>query len=154
MPGYRAHLVGGLAVYGITIYLLRSYCGSAFIAAEWLLFALAGSLFPDIDTKSKGQMFLYQILLIILIVLAIQRKFLIMAFLSIAAVIPIIARHRGLFHQPWFVVGLPAITALAIALYAPAYKKVIMFDAIFFILGALSHLVMDFGFGIFKRSKI
>ena len=58
MPGYRAHLAGGLTVYGITIYLLRSYCGSVFIAAEWMLFTLAGSLFPDIDTKSKGQKFL------------------------------------------------------------------------------------------------
>jgi len=154
MPGYKAHLLGGLAVYGITIYLLRSHCGSMFVAAEWLLFTLAGSLFPDIDTKSKGQMFLYQILLIILVILAIQRKFLIMTFLSIAAVIPIIARHRGLFHQPWFVVGLPTVTAIAIALYAPAYTKVIMFDALFFILGGLSHLVMDCGFGVFFKKRV
>lgn len=153
MSGYRAHLTGGLAVYGITIYLLRSYCGSVFLAAEWLLFTLAGSLFPDIDTKSKGQKFFYQILLIILIILAVQRKFLIMAFLSIAAIIPIIARHRGLFHKTWFVVGLPTVVALAIALYAPAYRKIVTFDALFFILGALSHLVMDFGWSAFKRRR-
>ncbi|MFC1842820.1 metal-dependent hydrolase [Candidatus Dependentiae bacterium] len=151
MPGYKAHMVGGLAVYGITIYLLRSYCGSAFIAAEWLLFTLVGSLFPDIDTKSKGQMFLYQILFITLIILAIQRKFVIMAFLSVAAIVPIIARHRGLFHKPWFVVSLPAVVALGVSLYAPAYTKIIVFDAIFFILGALSHLVMDFAWSLFKR---
>lgn len=152
MPGYRAHLTGGLVVYGLSIYLLRSFCGSGFLAAEWLLFTLAGSLFPDIDTKSKGQKFLYQILFVILIVLAIQRKFVVMAFLSIAALIPIIARHRGLFHRTWFVVGLPAIVALAIALYAPAYKRVVAFDALFFILGALSHLVMDFIWSVFKKS--
>ena len=74
MPGYRAHLVGGMAAYGITLYLLRSYCGSVFVGAEWMLFALAGALFPDIDTKSMGQKFLYQILLIILIILAIQQQ--------------------------------------------------------------------------------
>jgi len=151
MPGYRAHLVGGMAVYGLTLYLLRSYCGSTFVAAEWLLFTLAGSLFPDIDTKSKGQKFLYQILLIILIVLAIQRKFVIMAILSVTAIIPIIARHRGIFHRWWFVIGLPAIVALIIAISAPQYTKIILFDAIFFIVGGISHLVMDFTVSYFKR---
>jgi len=145
MLGYRAHLVGGLAVYGISLYLLQSCCGSIFVAAEWLLFALAGALFPDIDTKSKGQKYLYFILLITTVILAIQRKFLIVVMLSIAAFIPIITRHRGLFHKTWFVVGFPVAIAMIISLYAPAYKRVVFFDALFFILGGLSHLLLDFG---------
>jgi len=151
MPGYRAHLVGGMAVYGITLYMLRSYCGSAFVAAEWMLFALAGSLFPDIDTKSKGQKFLYQILLVILIILAIQRKFVLMAILSVTAMVPIIARHRGIFHRWWFVIGLPLVVALIIAISAPHYTKIILFDVIFFIVGGVSHLVMDFTVSRLKR---
>ena len=143
MPGYRTHLVGGLAVYGLSLYLLRSYCGSVFVGAEWLLFTLAGSLFPDIDTKSKGQKYLYIILLMTIIILAIQRKFLIMAMLSIIAFIPIITRHRGLFHKPWFVIGFPASIALIIGLYAPGYRGVVFFDTLFFILGGLSHLFLD-----------
>jgi len=151
MPGYRAHVVGGMAAYGLTLYLLRSYCGSTLVAVEWMLFALAGSLFPDIDTKSKGQKYLYHILLIVLIVLAIQRKFVIMGVLSIAAMIPIIARHRGIFHRWWFVVGLPAIVALIIAISAPHYTKIILFDAVFFIVGGVSHLMMDFIVDRFKK---
>jgi hypothetical protein len=143
MPGYRVHLAGGLVLYGITIYLLRSFCGSIFVAAEWLVFALVGSLFPDLDTKSKGQGYLYQILLIALIILAIQRKFLVMAFLSIAAVIPIIASHRGLFHSLAFIVGFATVVALIVLFYAPEYRYVVMFDAIFFIVGAFSHLSLD-----------
>jgi len=145
MPGHRTHLVGGLAVYGITLYLLRSYCTSTFVAAEWLLFILAGSLFPDIDTKSKGQKYLYLILVITIIILAIQRKFLIMAVLSVAAFIPIITRHRGLFHKTWFVVGFPASIGVLVSIYAPAYTRVAFFDTLFFVLGGLSHLVLDFG---------
>lgn len=144
MPGYRAHLVGGMVLYGISIYLLRSFCGSVFVAAEWLIFALVGSLFPDLDTKSKGQGYLYQILLIAMIILAIQRKFLIMTFLSIAAFIPIIARHRGLFHSLAFIVAFSVTIALVVLFYSPEYKYVVMFDAIFFIIGAFSHLSMDY----------
>ena len=144
MPGYRAHLVGGLVLYGITIYLLRSFCGSIFVAAEWLIFALAGSLFPDLDTKSKGQGYLYQILLVALVILAIQRKFLVMAFLSIAAFIPLIVRHRGLFHSLAFIVAFAGAVALVVLFYAPEYKYVVLFDAIFFVVGAFSHLSMDF----------
>jgi len=145
MPGYRTHLVGGVAAYGITLCLLRSYCGSVFVGIEWFLFTLAGSLFPDIDTKSKGQKYLYFILLITIIILAIQRKFLIMAMLCVATFIPIIARHRGLFHKPGFVVGFPVAVAIIISLYAPAYQRVVFFDALFFIIGGLFHLFLDFG---------
>ncbi|MFC1841805.1 metal-dependent hydrolase [Candidatus Dependentiae bacterium] len=153
MPGYRAHVVGGLAVYGITLYLLRSQCGSVFLAAEWLLFALAGSLFPDIDTQSKAQKIFYHILLVMLIILAIQRKFLMMGVVGIAAMIPIIARHRGLFHRPWFVIGFPSAVAAAIGLYAPAYARIIFFDALFFIVGALSHLFLDRFFTTCKMKR-
>lgn len=144
MPGYRAHLVGGIALFGITIYLLRSFCGSVFVGAEWLIFALVGSLFPDLDTKSKGQGIFYKILLIALIILAIQRKFLIMAFLGVAAVIPIVARHRGLFHSLAFIIVFAGSVGLTVLFYAPEYKYVVMFDAIFFIVGAISHLFLDF----------
>jgi len=144
MPGYRAHLVGGVVAYGITLSLLVSYCSSVFLAAEWLLFALAGSLFPDVDTKSKGQKLLYQILFIILIVLALQRKFFPAAVISILAIIPLVVRHRGLFHRFWFVVCLPLLAAAAIGFYAPQYARIVIFDAIFFIAGAISHLFLDF----------
>jgi len=144
MPGYRAHLVGGMVVYGITIYLLRSFCGTVFVAAEWLIFSLVGSLFPDLDTKSKGQGYFYQILLIAMIILAIQRKFLIMTFLGVAAIFPIIARHRGLFHSLVFIVAFAAAVGLIVLLYAPEYKYVVMFDAIFFVVGAFSHVSLDY----------
>jgi len=145
MPGYKTHLVGGLAVYGVTLYLLRSYCGSALVAAEWLLFCLAGSLFPDVDTKSKGRTFFYHILLGILIVFAVQRKFLAMGAVAIFALVPLITRHRGLFHQIWFVIGLPVIVAFIIGFYATGHTRIIMFNTLFFIVGAISHLFLDFG---------
>ena len=144
MPGYRAHLVGGAAAYGLTLLLLRSSHISVFLATEWLLFALIGSLFPDIDTKSKGQNILYKLLFVIMIVLALQRKFIPMSIVGFFAIIPIVVKHRGLFHRFWFVIGLPLGAAALISLYAPAYSKIILFDALFFIMGAISHLFLDF----------
>jgi len=143
MPGYRTHLVGGVAAYGLTLFLLRSYCGSVFLAAEWLLFALAGSLFPDVDTKSKGRKILYKILFIAMIILALQRKFVPMAIIGFFSIVPLVVRHRGLFHKWWFVIGLPSVVAIGIGLYAPAYARIVVFDAIFFIVGAASHLLLD-----------
>jgi len=146
MPGYKAHLAGGAVAYGLTLYLLRGYCSSVFLTVEWLFFALAGSLFPDIDTKSKGQTFFYRILFIVLILLALQRKFFSVGVLSVFAIVPIISRHRGLFHKFWFVVGVSLVGAIAVSLYVPEYCKIIMFDTLFFIVGIVSHLILDLGF--------
>jgi len=144
MPGYRAHLVGGAVAYGLTLFLLRSYNVSVFLAAEWLLFCLVGSLFPDVDTKSKGQAILYKILFITMIVLALQRRFIPMGIIGFFAIIPIVVRHRGLFHKFWFVVGLAMAAAILIGFYAPEYSRIILFDTIFFTVGVISHLFLDF----------
>src|SRR5438309_2217826 len=62
MPGYKGHLVGGTVAFGLLFFALVGVVvrqPSMLIAGEWLLFALAGSLFPDIDIKSKGQKYFY-----------------------------------------------------------------------------------------------
>jgi len=144
MPGYRAHLVGGAVACGLTLFLLKSYCSSVLVAAEWIMFSFAGSLFPDVDTKSKGQKLLYRFLFITLIVLALQQNFMPMAVLSIVAVVPLVVKHRGLFHKFWFVVGLPVGVAGGLAMYAPSYAANVGFDTVFFVAGAVSHLFLDF----------
>jgi len=144
MPGYRTHLMGGVLAYGFTLWLLKDSCNSLLLAAQWLLFALAGALFPDVDTKSKGQKMLYQILFIILVILALERKFFAMGVISILSLIPLIVRHRGLFHNFWFVLGLPAVVALLLSWYAPTHTRLILLSAVFFTVGGISHLFLDF----------
>lgn len=145
MPGYKGHLVGGVAIYGLGLYALQSFNPTYATMAEWLLFALAGSLFPDIDIKSKGQKVFYRFLLIIFGILLLQGRFQLFILISILSVVPMIVRHRGLFHKLWFVILFPGLVTLVLSAYFPAYATILLYDASFFIAGAISHLWLDVG---------
>ncbi len=145
MPGYRGHLVGGGVAYLCLLCIFHSYVVSPLIAFEWFLCALLGSLFPDIDTKSKGQKLFYQGFLIIFIVLLMQRRLLLMAGLSIASVFPLIVKHRGIFHSIWFLMGSMMLLLFYINKQFPVYAPLVFFDGIFFMAGIISHLWLDLG---------
>ncbi len=56
MANYRGHIKGGFVAFALIIlFALPHYHPSALTMLEWLLFTIAGSLFPDVDIKSKGQ---------------------------------------------------------------------------------------------------
>lgn len=145
MPGYKGHLAGGCVAYGVTLGLLHGYCTSLMVALCWLLCALAGSLFPDIDVKSKGQKYFYWIILGFFLLLIIGRQFKLLAVSSIASVFPMLVKHRGIFHRAWFVVAAPLVLWTLISTYAPFYSQPSLFAVLFFIAGALSHLWLDMG---------
>ncbi len=147
MSNYKGHLAGGLFFYLITLYGIASYyvCPALPTAIEWLLFALAGSLFPDVDIKSKGQNYFYWLIFALLLFLFFMKRFTLMAIVGVIAVIPQLVRHRGIFHRLWFVILLPIFLAMALCLYIPSCKTIIFFDALFFVVGALSHLWLDLG---------
>jgi len=147
MSNYKGHLAGGLFAYFITLFIIASYYVYPALptAAEWLLFALAGSLFPDVDVKSKGQNYFYWLIFVLLAYLFLMQRFKLMAITGVIAVIPQLVRHRGIFHRIWFIILLPICVAMGLCLYIPSCKNIIFFDALFFIVGALSHLWLDLG---------
>lgn len=148
MPNYKGHLVGGAIFYVIAVYLFLHFCPqhvSGVTAFGWLLCTLAGSLFPDIDTKSKGQKYFYFILLWLFVLLLYFKKTELVALLAVVAFIPLVVRHRGIFHQLWFVCVITFIVALCLCNVFPHCEKSIQLDALFFALGALSHLWLDLG---------
>jgi len=145
MPGYKGHLIGGVATYAVGLYLLNSMSPSYATMGEWLLCVLAGALFPDIDIKSKGQKLFYRFLLILFAFLLVSQRYQLLIFISIIAIVPMIVRHRGLFHKLWFVVGFPLLLALCLGAYFPIYRTVLLYDVLFFIAGAVSHLWLDVG---------
>ncbi len=147
MPGYKGHLVGGALAFGVLFFLARLVVQPTWLTtAEWLGFALLGSLFPDIDIKSKGQKIFYWFVMVLFIVLIAQRRFQLLSYVSILAVIPMLARHRGLFHRLWFIIGMPTVAAALIVNCSPKYATPVFFDTLFFIGGAISHLWLDLGF--------
>ena len=146
MPNYKSHLSGGSIAFAITLlFVVPHFNPSPLTLAEWLLFALAGSLFPDIDIKIKGQRYFYWLLFPLFILLAATKRFITLAILSILALLPMISKHRGLFHRTWFIVGAPFAAWYVATLYFPALSNALYFDVLFFVIGALSHIWLDVG---------
>ncbi len=149
MPNYKKHLIGGLGAYAALLIILQRIIIqpiSLFNAVEWLVCSLAGSLFPDIDIKSRGQKYFYRVILLVMIFLIIQRNFSLLATCSLMAVTPMLVRHRGIFHRLWFVVLFPLTIWYIVSLSVPTISKILLFDLLFFIAGSISHLWLDFGF--------
>ena len=145
MPGYKVHLTGGAVAFTVVLVATGGYTSSFVTWAEWLVFALAGSLFPDIDTKSKGQKLFYNIIFVLLLFFLVLRNYGALVILALAACIPLLVNHRGIFHRAWFVVAVPFAAAFMLGLYVPDHMRIALFDALFFSAGALSHLWLDLG---------
>ena len=146
MSNYKGHLVGGAVTFtglyfGLTA--LRGALPSGWI--ELLGITLFASLFPDIDTKSKIQMSTYRVLFVLFIVLFWFGYYQVMALGAIMLLVPLVVHHRGLTHQRWFLIALPLAVAAIVYHYAPAQGARALCDALFFIAGAFSHLVLDVG---------
>ena len=146
MPNYKGHVVGGTVAFALTLYLLRSHNPTFLTCLEWYFFTIVGCLFPDIDTKSKGQKFFYQLVFALAIFLLIQMRFLAVAVVSIVALLPLLIRHRGITHSLWFITCLSLFVIIYAHIKLPAFASVVFFDTLFFFVGALSHLWLDLGF--------
>lgn len=147
MPGYRGHLTGGIFVYLLMGSLIKLFffIPSHTQMLEWLCFTLMGSLFPDIDTKSKGQQLFYWILICLLIFLFFKKRYFLGALCGIIGTIPLLVKHRGIFHKPWFI-GMFGLGAMGVSCsMAPIHSRIIVIDILFFVIGALSHIWLDVG---------
>ena len=154
MPGYKGHLIGGLAAFALLLYFMQNQCASTSTAMQWLGCTLAGALFPDIDVKSKGQKYFYWLVLVVLIILSATQQFEMLAACGIISVTPMLCKHRGIFHEMWFVIALPCVVWAAASIAYPRYTEIFFFYALFFVVGALSHLYLDRGWrGIVPKKK-
>lgn len=154
MPGYKGHIAGGVVAFALALYLLESHCASASTALSWLGCTLAGALFPDIDVKSKGQKYFYWVVFFALIFLFAFGQMEMLAACGIISVTPMLCKHRGIFHEMWFVIALPSVVWAIASLAYPQYTEIFFFYAVFFIIGALSHLYLDRGIrGIIPKKK-
>jgi len=151
VPGYKGHLVGGVVVYTAMRYLLSGFSPSICTSFEWLAVCLVGSLFPDVDIKSKGQKIFYRILFGLSLFLLYNGNMLFLAWLGIAGLIPLVVGHRGVFHRMWFLSLLLLFSLFIVKLYAPGFVSIFFFDALFFFVGIISHIWLDMGFkGLFR----
>lgn len=148
MPNYRTHLIGGFVIYCILILgtqVWSNYILSITLLAQWLVSCLLGSLFPDIDTKSKIQRIFYVVLLGIFILLTAHGNTKVFIAASFLGLIPLLVNHRTIFHRPLFLCALALTIAAILTKYNTISSFLAFSNACFFIAGALSHIWLDMG---------
>jgi membrane-bound metal-dependent hydrolase YbcI (DUF457 family) len=143
---YKGHLAGGFITFFGILYLL-TMCGIV-LAIEYkvlfFLICLFGSLFPDIDTKSKIQLWIYRAACITLLGTAWTfQSNPYTLFSAIILLIPLTVRHRGMFHNIWFLTFAPTMIALIMGFLYPTAWKLFYYATMFFISGVYSHLILD-----------
>ncbi|HJZ24498.1 MAG TPA: metal-dependent hydrolase [Candidatus Babeliales bacterium] len=150
MPNYKIHLLGGMISY-LSLLLLIGYNQSISVLVSWAAMALIGSLFPDVDTSSKIQKIFYRFVFGCLL-LALWYKYIIFfIILSLLSFLPFLVSHRGLFHRFWFITFFSGFIIISIiTLYPHLDKMFIIYPLLFFLIGALSHLILDLGPRAFK----
>lgn len=149
MPGYKGHLGGGLIAFGIMLTLLAArhvmLVDHIVPVMSLLLCTMAGALFPDIDTKSKGQKYFYWLIAVLMIYLIYKRLLVHLSVLAVAATTPMLVKHRGLFHNIWFLIAAFTAIGYSLMLYAPRYSEAVILHMLFFLAGVVSHLWLDMG---------
>lgn len=148
MPKYKAHLSGGIITFFLVIIAANYF--NYFKNLSWqeiftyLTLCLLGSLFPDIDTKSKIQKWIYLPLFLGIIISVFSKNWVLLSFMSISGFVPIVANHRGITHRIWFILSVPLLPLLLFhyntAIFPNPFRCYL-----FFVMGAISHILLDFG---------
>jgi hypothetical protein len=139
------HIVAGLFISLCCIYFFRSHIVTSVDCLILLVSCIAGSLFPDIDIKSKGQKFFYWTMAPLYLVLFSLKQIYLCVFIGIMALLPLVCRHRGLFHSLWFITIFVTLWSVALFQLFPLHTKQVAIGSLFFLVGSMSHLWLDFG---------
>jgi hypothetical protein len=143
MPNYKGHLWGGLVAYMTVMLVVVKMSPSLVTGAEWLLCALAGALFPDIDIKSKGQKYFYWVFFVLFLFLFYRKQYGVLSCSSLFMFTPMLVRHRGIFHRYTFIIALPLCLWLTSTLLCPELSRPLFFNMAFFVAGGVSHIFLD-----------
>jgi membrane-bound metal-dependent hydrolase YbcI (DUF457 family) len=145
LPNYKGHLFGGTIVFFVSLLGFHRFNPTRLTMLEWYFFCLLGSLFPDVDTKSKGQKLFYQLLMVVMVWFFAQQKLHAIAFVAFLAFFPLVAKHRGFTHSISFLILLFGAIVTYSYCQCYAYLPIILFDLCYFFLGAVSHILLDKG---------
>ncbi len=154
MANYKGHLVGGAvvtAVYtaAISYTPVERFAEYARVLQDWqvltavFVIGMLFSLFPDVDTNSKGQDLFYWILFPIAVLLIYSGQFQAAAYLGVIGMLPVLSHHRGWTHKKWAMVIIPLPIIIVPYLYS---DKVLAFSLVLYgaaVAGYFSHLLLD-----------
>lgn len=134
---FRGHLFWSTILFCILYYIIYVYGFVDLSIDVWKYYGvfMLFALFPDIDTDSHPQTLFYAAFLAIEVVLFFLKKYLYMLIFTVAILIPLISKHRGITHNFLTSIILPA----TVFLFTKNYY--------FFVAGVIgywSHLFLDF----------
>ncbi len=149
MPSYKVHIMGGAVTYLLVYKLSEAFSLlPQFPPMYQMLFlgiTLLGSIFPDIDIKSKMQRLFFISALITLPLLLYFGQIDLFIYAGLLCILPIILRHRTITHRAWFLICAPASCAIILSAHNQSLSSIIFSSCTYFSMGALSHIVLDFG---------
>lgn len=155
MPGYRTHLFTGFWSALILTWLLIRYIPGISWTTETIflcIFAgLLGSIFPDIDINSKMQRLFYITTLIVCFASVLTGYWKVFCALGAAAVIVPFLYHRTTTHNYKFIIIIPMIIPLYISYHKHFLANESFLIYFFFVIGALSHIILDRSITKIKR---
>ncbi|MBZ0255020.1 metal-dependent hydrolase [bacterium] len=143
MPGYKTHIAASLL-----------FCGGLYFFPFWQPLPIPGKaacvaicvffgLWPDVDTKSKGQMVFLFLFLIVDTILILRQEFERAAYLGMLITLPLLTRHRGWTHQWLAMVLIPGGLYFAAVQMTGAPPGDLLPYLLAALLGYASHLVID-----------
>lgn len=146
MANFVGHLIAGLSAAAIISYSCASF--SLLSTTEMLMISAAtifGSLFPDMDTKSIIQLWTYRVIALALLLLYIHNITALLIIIPIAMMLPLVVRHRGIFHQIWFLTAIAGIVYMLLPCIITVSLCVRWGISFGFLTGAMIHLLLDYG---------
>lgn len=149
MPTYKYHLVAGAATFGLMAWLTQDWSMSDHLQTHHYLFlcgiTLLGALFPDVDVQSRMQkLFFWTTLFLVLPLCLWMEQYKIFWIWGAVCVVLLLIPHRSLTHRAWFLVLAPSLGSCVLAAQHPTRSMIIFSACIYFIAGALSHLLLDY----------
>jgi hypothetical protein len=151
MPGYRAHIAGGLLMGALVMQGLGVICPvlKPVGVIELLITCgvlVLGALLPDIDNTSKGSYWFYSACALVILWALITQRIFLVGVVCVSVVGLLFVKHRTLTHRWWFGLVCGALLWCGGVSAWPAQQVLIDKWVLFFFLGFLSHLVLDFLF--------
>jgi len=143
MAGYRTHTTAALLFCGLLFAFPFFHALHLYGQLACVGLAVFFGLFPDVDTKSKGQYVFLAMILVVNGVLIYQEEYKRAAYLGILILLPIMSRHRGWTHSVVAMVLIPGALYLAAVHYSGGSYTIWLPYFLAALFGYASHLAID-----------
>lgn len=154
MANYKGHIAGGLGAGVAYVAALNFLPGELLektggLLSDWqtlaglLVLAMLFSLWPDIDTNSKGQDIFFSAAFVLNVLLIANGYLEAAAYFGLICMLPILGKHRGWTHSRWAMFLVPAPIVLVPYLNKSSILATYMLYYGAAVAGYFSHLLLD-----------